>query len=695
MSGRGKEKIVLLGMMSKMPVGGVVWQAIHYLEGLRRLGYDPYYVEAHGTTPRSFFEAKDDDRGWSRAADFIAGVMRRFDLDDRWAYHAIHGNGRCYGMTESELKHLYRSAALLINLHGGTIPLPEHVATNRLVYLETDPCHLQADLHRGRQKTIDFLQAHMAYLTFAENYGSADCGLPVFDRFPFRPTRQPVVLDFWAGPVEGPGDAFTTIGNWRQAYRNVKLDGKVYGWSKRREFLRFLELPRRTGPAFELALSNYGEKDGEMLERHGWSVRPALDFSSDPDSYRSYIRASYGEFTVAKDANVRLRTGWFSDRSATYLAAGRPVITQDTGFGSRLPTGQGLLPFSTLDEAVEEVGRVVADHSRHAGAARRLAREYFSHDVVLPPILSELGIRRPGALRHVRVADGRKPEAHGEPAASPPRPGAGVVCVVGMHRSGTSAFARLVNLLGVYLGPSPRMLRPNPENPEGYWEHKLIMKLNERLLARFGGSWFKPPPLEEGWAETATATELAPVARRIIDEDFAGRRLWGWKDPRTCLTLPFWQRLIGEMRYIICLRNPLDVAASLSSRHGPHPSLQDGLALWLRYVRASLEHSAGRQRLLLFYEDLMGDWRTEMDRVAAFLGTPPLTALPGRAEEAQRFLRQGLWHHRAVSGEVLDSSLVPGPVKELFVTLRLAVGSAAITEGDRDALYRLAQRTDI
>jgi hypothetical protein len=391
-----KKKIVLLGMMSKMPVAGVIWQTVHYLLGFERLGYEAYYVEAHARTPSMFVvgDGEEADDGSSGAAAFIACVMDRFGLSQRWAFHALHSDGRCYGMDVIELQCLYDSAAVLINLHGGTVPLDEHACTGRLIYLETDPVALQIELYHDVQETIDFLAPHVAFFTFGENYGRPGCRLPVDGRFHFKPTRQPVVLDLWTPheSVNGDAEAFTTIGNWQQPWREVTFEGEVYHWSKHHEFLKVLDLPRRTGQVFELALSSYDDSAKAMLEARGWRVRHALDFSNDPDAYRAYIASSRGEFTVAKDQNVRLRTGWFSDRSATYLAAGRPVITQETGFSDVLPTGDGLSGFSNLGEAVTAVERVNADYDRHRRAARRIARECFSHDVVLPRLLAEVGV---------------------------------------------------------------------------------------------------------------------------------------------------------------------------------------------------------------------------------------------------------------------------------------------------------------
>jgi hypothetical protein len=395
---RSPTTIVLLGIMTRHPVAGVIWQTLHYLEGFRRLGYDVYYVEAGAHQPSSLL----DPGGYAAvdrsevAARFLDATLGRMGMRDRWAFHALHSDGRCYGMSEGALRRLYASCEALINLHGATLPQPDHVETGRLVYLETDPVWIQVELHRGLAETAEFLGLHHAFFTFGENYGTEVCRLPVDPRFRFHPTRQPVVLDFWGPGVVQPPPLFTTIGNWKQKWRDVELEGETYRWSKHHEFLRFLDLPSVSGAEFELALSprGCGEADRRLLEQRGWRVRNALDFSLDVDAYRGYIQSSMGEFTVAKDQNVRLRTGWFSDRSATYLAAGRPVVTQDTSFDEVLPTGEGLFAFNELEEAQAAVEAIRSDHVRHSKAARELAREYFSHDVVLPSLLTELGVGR-------------------------------------------------------------------------------------------------------------------------------------------------------------------------------------------------------------------------------------------------------------------------------------------------------------
>ena len=389
MTRTGREQIVFLGMMTKIPVGGAVWGTMQYLVGFERLGYDVYYVEAHARTP-SMFMVNDDDDSSALAAEYLSRLMERFGFADRWAFHALHDDGRCYGMSAERLRELYRSAALIINYHGGTVPLPEHVETGRLVYLETDPVELEIELHNNDPAAIAFLEPHRAFFTWAQNYGHSDCRVPVPERFPFRPTLPPVVNDLWEPFSNGAGESFTTIGNWRQNWRPVSLNGERYHWSKHLEFEKFIDLPRRSPQPFELALSSFDDNDRQLLLSHGWRVRDSLAFTTDVDCYRQYVGQSRGEFTVAKDQNVRLRSGWFSDRSASYLACGRPVITQETGFSNILPTGDGLFAFSTLEEIEEAVDRVNADYAHHAAAAERIAWEWFDYRVVLPAMLEHL-----------------------------------------------------------------------------------------------------------------------------------------------------------------------------------------------------------------------------------------------------------------------------------------------------------------
>jgi len=376
--------------MSKIPVAGAVWGVMHYLIGLRRLGYDVYYVEAHACTPSMLMKQREDDSS-ALAAEFIGRVMRRFDFGHNWAFHALHDDGRCFGMSELQLRELYQSAELIINFHGATKPLPEHYATGRLVYLETDPVELEIELYNGDAQAIAFLEPHRAFFTWGLNYGNSDCLVPLPERFKFIPTCPVVVQDLWQHRGDGMTDTFTTIGNWRQR-GEAKYQGQTYTWSKHHAFLKFIDLPKRTSQPFELALGKFNDDDRALLEQNGWQVRRSMDFSTDLDAYRRYITDSRGEFTVAKDQNVRLRSGWFSERSAQYLAAGKPVITQETGFSNVLPNGRGLFGFSSMEEILTAVEAINSDYPRHCAAAAEIAREHFNYDIVLGKLLSECGL---------------------------------------------------------------------------------------------------------------------------------------------------------------------------------------------------------------------------------------------------------------------------------------------------------------
>jgi hypothetical protein len=201
------------------------------------------------------------------------------------------------------------------------------------------------------------------------------------------------LLDLWqeGSPLK---KKFTTVGNWKQEGRDIQFRGERYYWSKHHEFLKFIDLPRRIGQEIELAtgLANLPMDDKTRLESEGWRLIDAHPFTTDPWPYRAYVQSSRGEFTVAKDLNVRLRSGWFSERSACYLAAGRPVITQDTGFGKFIPTGEGLFAFNTMDEIVAAFEAVEADYEKQAHAARAIGEEYFKAEKVLAKLLQDLGL---------------------------------------------------------------------------------------------------------------------------------------------------------------------------------------------------------------------------------------------------------------------------------------------------------------
>jgi hypothetical protein len=259
------------------------------------------------------------------------------------------------------------------------------------VYLETDPVLPQIEIAQGRTFTIDFLAAHTHHFTYGENFGADDCGVPI-ERFDYRPTRPPAVIEWWrSDPSNTAAASYTTIANWHQTDKDIVWQGNRLTWSKDVQFRRFLPVASRAGVPIELALATDDEQAFAELRAAGWRVRPAGPLSKDIDAYREYIRASAGEFSVAKEQYALLRSGWFSDRTACYLAAGRPAVVQDTGFGRFVPTGEGLFSFGTVEEAVTALDTVASDYSRHARAAAEIAVEYLRAEIVLARLLDDLG----------------------------------------------------------------------------------------------------------------------------------------------------------------------------------------------------------------------------------------------------------------------------------------------------------------
>jgi hypothetical protein len=388
--------VLVLGMMGRSPFAGVGWQVLHYLEGLRRLGCDAYYIEDTGDWPYDPEQdtITDDCR---YTTGYIARLMEWCGLSDRWTYVAAAKGGRAFGPAGPRVDALLARADALVNLTGATVLRDEHLRVPVRIFLETDPVLPQIEVARGRRFTLDLLAAHTHHFSFGENLGAPDCGVPL-SRFDYRPTRQPVVLDWW--DLGAPSVAqsrssgrYTTVGNWRQSGKDVQWEGETYYWSKHHEFLKFVDLPRRSGRPFELALACDDLEAIGMLEGHGWRVVDAPALSKEILPYRDYILGSRGEFTVAKDQNVRLRSGWFSDRSASYLAAGKPVVTQDTGFGNILPTGRGLFAFRTTDEALAALDAIETDYEGQSRAAREIAAEYFRAERVVASLLERAGLR--------------------------------------------------------------------------------------------------------------------------------------------------------------------------------------------------------------------------------------------------------------------------------------------------------------
>jgi hypothetical protein len=296
------------------------------------------------------------------------------------------------GMSRERCMDLFHDADAIINLCGATEPRQEHERSRCLVYLETDPGVMQLELMRKIPTTTAFAKSHKLFFTYCYNIGAPDCLLPTAG-LDWHPTRPPVNLEQWhpgVGAAEPP--AFTTVGTWQNSGSDMEIAGETYYWSKHLNFRKALEVAARANQPIEIATNLTGGPDYERAIAGGFSLTPAVPMSLDVDAYREYISRSRAEFTVAKDIYVRTRTGWFSDRTVCYLAAGRPVVTQRTGFEKFIPTGAGLLGFDTPDEAVDAIGEINADYPRHARAAREIAVEYFDAVKLLDEVAVAAGI---------------------------------------------------------------------------------------------------------------------------------------------------------------------------------------------------------------------------------------------------------------------------------------------------------------
>ena len=377
--------------MGRVPFGGQTWLYLGWLRGLAALGHDVYYVEDDTVWPYDpEADTVTEDCGY--AVGHIARSMEAIGLADRWAFRLADRGGACWGMSERELRELYSSCDALLNVVGATDLREDQLRAPLRVYVETDPVTAELRLAGGDAHTAEAFGNHQVLATYGENYGAPDCGVPLPDRA-YIPTRQPVDVDLWPMTFDPDARFFTTIGNYRQDGGDVEWQGSVYHWSKHHEWEKFLRLPQLTDQPFELAMMPDAGDDRDRLLAAGWRLVPPLEMSLDVfGAYPRFIRDSRGEFTVAKDQNVRLRSGWFSERAVCYLASGKPVVTQDTGFSTVLPTGEGLFAVNDVVEAAAAIEQINADYRRHCEAAHAIARECFEASAVAERLLTAAGL---------------------------------------------------------------------------------------------------------------------------------------------------------------------------------------------------------------------------------------------------------------------------------------------------------------
>jgi hypothetical protein len=404
-------RIIVSGLIAQHPtLGGVAWDYLQYVLGLAQLGHDVYYFEDSGEWPYNLDGGAAGDDWVARdpmdTVRPLAKIFRRYGLEERWAYR-FPVEPQWFGISDQKRNEVLRTADLLINV-SGTLEHPgQYQQVRRMVYVDSDPGFTQVKLALQQKEFCERVDAHHVHFTFGESPSST---VPATGHR-WRPTRQPIVLSEWRA-AQKPRDVFTTVMSWT-SYQPLVFAGRTYG-QKDVEFRKFLELPGAAGsgklevamgrlhhgtwespetflpgPAASLVQAHPNWSPCDLLEHMGWRMADPLRVCGDPDSYRDYIQSSKAEWSVAKSGYVGDRTGWFSCRSACYLAAGRPVVVQDTGFTDVIPSGEGILAFQNMEEAVAGIRAVEGDYERHSRAARALAEEYFDSRKVLSRLIAD------------------------------------------------------------------------------------------------------------------------------------------------------------------------------------------------------------------------------------------------------------------------------------------------------------------
>jgi hypothetical protein len=369
--------------------GGNAWVVMSWVLGLKRLGFQVYFLEQIDRD--SCMDATGAVTAFENCTNlaYFEQVIEQFGLSGSAAL--IYQNGdKTYGLTYAELLDIADAADLLVNITGHLTLEPLMRRLRRKVYLDLDPGFTQ--FWHAAGSAGPRLEGHDFYFTVGENVGTPPCPIPTGD-IRWRPTRQPVVLDHWPVSGDGDRDRFTTVATWRGPYGPIQYHTKTFGL-KVHEFRRFIELPERAQQTFEIALDIHPAegKDVDLLRRHGWQIVNPKVATPDPAAFRRYVQGSGGEFSVAQGVYVETESGWFSDRTVRYLTSGKPALVQDTGFSRNYPVGEGLVAFRTLEEAVACAQRIAADYDHNCRAARSLAEEYFDSDKVLGQFIEEIGV---------------------------------------------------------------------------------------------------------------------------------------------------------------------------------------------------------------------------------------------------------------------------------------------------------------
>jgi glycosyltransferase involved in cell wall biosynthesis len=389
-----KLRIIVGGYIGTYCTSGVTWDYIQYPVGLNLLGHDVFYLEDTLGKYCHYFEGYEWD-DVSPIVNYIRTTMNYFGLNNRWAYRD-EMTGNTYGMSQEKLKEICSTADVFINVSHSTFMRDEYINIPKRVLIDSDPMFTQIqDLEKydNSDEKIKEMFSRFNYLfSFGENINGADSKVPLFDR-EWKTTRQPVCMKYWINNNPKQGKNFSTVMNM-SARKKILYKNEHWG-QKDIEFKKFLDLPKKFKKAgFDIVL-NCSSDNKDIINKKdilssGWNILEPGITIKDINNYKDFIHNSFGEFSVAKETYVKSNSGWFSGRSACYLASGKPVIVQDTGWSDYIRNGNGLFGFKTEDDALSALEQVTSDPEKHSDAALQIADEYFNSDKVLTKLLEDL-----------------------------------------------------------------------------------------------------------------------------------------------------------------------------------------------------------------------------------------------------------------------------------------------------------------
>ena len=392
-----KLRIIVGGYIGLYPTGGATWDYIQYPLGLKMLGHDVYYIE--DTMQYPIYQA--NGAKWNDASacvQYLKEMMEGFGFKDRWAYKDI-ASGQCFGMSEERVQNICKSADIFINISCSTFLRDEYLNIPIRILIDSDPMFTQIQYVQELigvadkdWKTRQLVNNHNFLFSFGENIGKPDCKIPVFE-YKWNATRQPICMDLWTNTNGMTRNSFTSIMNW-SVRQQLTYNNEEWG-QKDIEFEKFKKIPSLIpGSVFEVVINRPLNKESNFneieLKNLGWKILDPKEVVANSTDYKNFILRSKAEFSVAKETYVKSNSGWFSCRSACYLATGKPVITEETGWSSYIPAGEGLFSFNSVDSAIEAINRVNIDLKQHAVKAREIAFEYFDSNKVLTHMLEKV-----------------------------------------------------------------------------------------------------------------------------------------------------------------------------------------------------------------------------------------------------------------------------------------------------------------